>query len=88
MARPLRIEYPGAFYHVINRGLERREIYRSPKDYEYFLGLLAHLHEKYGILIYSYCLMPNHYHLYLQTPTGNLSKAMRQLDGNNGDMTH
>ncbi len=82
MARPLRIEYAGAFYHVINRGLERRDIYRSPKDHDYFLGLLGHIHEKYGIIIHSYCLMPNHYHLYLQTPNANLSKAMRQLDGN------
>lgn len=82
MARPLRIEYQGAFYHVINRGLERREIYRSPKDYDYFLALLGNVHEKYGVIVHSYCLMPNHYHLYLQTPNANLSKAMRQLDGN------
>lgn len=82
MARPLRIEYEGAFYHVINRGLERREIFRQPKDYEYFLGLLEHINEKYGVMVYAFCLMPNHYHLYLQTPQGNLSKAMRQLDGN------
>ena len=82
MARPLRIEYPGAYYHIINRGLERRQIFRSPKDYEYFLGLLEYIHEKYGVVVYSYCLMPNHYHIYLQTPQGNLAKAMRQLDGN------
>ena len=82
MARPLRIEYEGAFYHVINRGLERREIFRQPKDYEYFLGLLEYIYEKYGVIVYAFCLMPNHYHLYLQTPQGNLSKAMRQLDGN------
>jgi len=82
MSRPLRIEYPGAFYHVINRGLERREIFKHPKDYEYFLDLLSHIYEKYGVIVYAYCLMPNHYHLYLQTPQGNLSKAMRQVDGN------
>jgi REP element-mobilizing transposase RayT len=81
MSRPLRIEYPGAFYHVINRGLERREIFRSKQDYEYFLALLSQLHEKYGLLVHSYCLMPNHYHLYLETPNGYLSKIMRQLDG-------
>ncbi len=81
MSRPLRIEYPGAFYHVINRGLERREIFRSKQDYEYFLGQLLQLHEKYDLLVYSYCLMPNHYHLYLETPNGHLSKIMRQLDG-------
>jgi putative transposase len=81
MSRPLRIEYPGAFYHVINRGLERREIFRSKQDYEYFLSLLSQVHEKYGLLAHSYCLMPNHYHLYLETPNGHLSKAMRELDG-------
>lgn len=81
MSRPLRIEYPGAFYHVINRGLERREIFRSKPDYEYFLDLLLQLHEKYGLWVHSYCLMPNHYHLYLETPNGHLSKIMRQLDG-------
>jgi REP element-mobilizing transposase RayT len=81
MSRPLRIEYPGAFYHVINRGLERREIFRSKQDYEYFLGQLLQLNEKYGLLVHSYCLMPNHYHLYLETPNGHLSKIMRQLDG-------
>ncbi|MDR3642388.1 MAG: transposase [Candidatus Doudnabacteria bacterium] len=82
MARPLRIEYPGAFYHVINRGLEKREIYRTDKDREYFLELLEHLHEKYGLWVHSYCLMPNHYHIYLETPNGQLSRIMRQLDGN------
>ncbi len=82
MARPLRIEYPGAFYHIINRGLERREVYRTEQDYEYFLELLENMHEKYGLWVHSYCLMSNHYHLYLETPNGNLSKIMRQLDGN------
>ena len=82
MARPLRIEYSGACYHIINRGLERRDIFRHPKDYEYFLGLLNHIYEKYGVVLYAYCLMPNHYHLFLKTPQGNLKSAMRQLDGN------
>ena len=82
MARPLRIEYPGAYYHLINRGLERRDTFRHLKDYEYFLGLLERIKEKYGIVVHAFCLMPNHYHLFIQTPQGNLSKAMRQLDGN------
>jgi len=50
MDRPLRIEYQGAYYQVINRGLERREIFRNPKDYGYFLGLLSHIYEKYGVI--------------------------------------
>ncbi len=81
MARPLRIEYPGAYYHVINRGLERRDIFKNNKDYEYFLLLLNKLSLKYNLIVHSYCLMTNHYHLYLETPNGNLSKIMRQLDG-------
>lgn len=81
MARPLRIEYPGAFYHVMNRGLERREIFRSSQDYEKFLTLFDPLFDRYQIRIHSYCLMPNHYHLYIETPQGHLSKIMRQLDG-------
>jgi len=81
MSRPLRIEYPGAFYHVMNRGLERRDIFNTPENFQYFLGLLSALHEKYGLMVHSYCLMSNHYHLYIETPNGDLSKIMRQLDG-------
>src|SRR3989338_4817159 len=81
MARPLRIEYAGAFYHVMNRGLERREIFQSSQDYEKFLTLLDPLFDRYQVRLHSYCLMPNHYHLYVETPQGYLSKIMRQLDG-------
>ncbi len=81
MARPLRIEYEGAFYHVLNRGLEQREIFRDSKDYEKFLSILEALHDRYKIRVHSYCLMPNHYHLYLETPQGKLSRVMQQLDG-------
>jgi REP element-mobilizing transposase RayT len=81
MARPLRVEYEGAFYHVLNRGLERREIFRDRKDYEKFLSILSGLHGRYKIRVHSYCLMPNHYHLYLETPQGKLSRVMQQLDG-------
>lgn len=81
MARPLRIEYPGAFYHVMNRGLERREIIRDPKDYEKFLKVLADVQKPAGFICHSYCLMPNHYHLFLETPQGNLSKIMQETNG-------
>ncbi len=81
MSRPLRIEYPGAHYHVINRGLERREIFKSPKDYQYFLSLLDQMYLKYNLVVHSYCLMPNHYHLYVETPIAQLAQIMRQLDG-------
>lgn len=81
MSRPLRIEYPGAYYHIINRGLERRDIFESPKDYEYFLSLLDQMYLKYNLIVHSYCLMPNHYHLYAETPNAQLAQIMRQLDG-------
>ena len=81
MARPLRIEYEGAFYHVMNRGLERREILQEERDYEKFLELLEDTHQQYHFKVHSYCLMPNHYHLYLETPQGDLSRGMRHIDG-------
>ncbi len=81
MARPLRIEYPGAFYHVYTRGLERREIFRDPKDYEKFLIILAAVQKSVSFLCHTYCLIPNHYHLYLETPQGNLSKIMQETNG-------
>ena len=81
MARPLRIEYPGAFYHVMNRGLERREIFRDKKDYEAFLHLCVAIHKRFKVIFHAYSLMTNHYHLMLETPEGNLSRAMRHLDG-------
>lgn len=81
MARPLRIAYPGAFYHVLNRGLERRAVFRDGSDYASFLEVLERLHPSYGVRVHSYCLMPTHYHLLLETPRGNLSRVMQQLDG-------
>ncbi len=81
MARPLRIEYPGAFYHVINRGLERREIFRHQKDYEAFLNLCLEIHKRFKVIFHAYSLMPNHYHLMVETPERNLSRAMRHLNG-------
>jgi len=81
MARPLRIQFEGAFYHVLNRGLERKTIFRTKSDYETFLKLLRLLHSRFDFKVHSYCLMPNHYHLYLETPKPNLSRFMRELNG-------
>ena len=81
MARPLRIEYPGAFYHVMNRGLEYRKIYREKKDSEKFLHIFLKAKHKYAVKLHAYCLMPNHYHLLVETPEGRLNQAMRHLDG-------
>lgn len=81
MARPLRIEYPGAHYHVMNRGLSRRDIFLDDKGRERFLDLLSDISRLWKVEIYAYCLMDNHYHLLLQTPQGGLGRAMRHLDG-------
>jgi REP element-mobilizing transposase RayT len=81
MARPLRIEYPGAFYHVINRGQSRRDIFLEDKGRQSFLDLLAEIARLWKIEIYAYCLMSNHYHLLVSTPAAGLSRAMRHLDG-------
>lgn len=81
MARPLRIEYDGALYHITSRGNARKAIYRDEQDRERFLEALQRVNKKYNWLCHAYCLMNNHYHLILETPDGNLSKGMRQLNG-------
>ena len=81
MARPLRIEYPGAWYHVMNRGAGRKKIFNATPHYELFLTLLEEVSERFGAEIHAYCLMGNHYHLLLHTPEGNLQRSMRHLNG-------
>ncbi len=80
MARPLRIEYEGAWYHVMNRGAARQATFRSKQHYELFLHLLLEINRRFQVEIHAYCLMPNHYHLLIRTPLANLSKAMRHLN--------
>jgi putative transposase len=81
MSRPLRIEYPNAFYHVMNRGLGRQRIYLIDDDYGMFLDALQESSKLYNLRVIAFCLMPNHYHLLVQTPKANLSRAMRHLNG-------
>jgi REP element-mobilizing transposase RayT len=81
MARPLRIEFPGALYHITSRGDGRDDIYRGDGDRRLFLGLLTEVCERFNWWGHAYCLMTNHYHLLMETPDGNLSKGMRQLNG-------
>lgn len=81
MSRPLRIEYPGAYYHVMNRGLAHGKIFLNDADRERFLELVSEICHLWGLGVYVYCLMGTHYHLLLQTPGGGLSRAMRHLDG-------
>jgi REP element-mobilizing transposase RayT len=81
MARPLRITYPGAFYHVTSRGNEKKAIFKSQADREKFLFYLESATRRYDAVIHVYCLMDNHYHLLLETPSGNLSQIMRHING-------
>ena len=81
MARPLRVQYPGAFYHVMNRGSGRQTIFYNPLHYNLFFKVLEESVALWEIRIHAFSLMPNHYHLLLETPLGNLSRAMRHIDG-------
>ncbi|HXK30259.1 MAG TPA: transposase [Candidatus Binatia bacterium] len=81
MARPLRIQYPGAVYHVMNRGGARQKIFLEKEDYEASFKSIREIHERWRVEIFAYCLMGNHYHICLRTPEGNLSRVMRHLDG-------
>ena len=81
MARPLRLEFPGAIYHVTSRGNGGSDIYASDEDRMAFLNTLTLVVERFGWRCHSYCLMGNHYHLLIETPRANLSAGMRQLNG-------
>ena len=81
MSRPLRILFPGAWYHMMNRGAGYRAIFRDPSHYKIFLSLLGELDETYGFETHAYCLLSNHYHLLIRTPRVNLDRAMRHLNG-------
>ena len=81
MSRPLRIQYPGAVYHIMNRGRARQLTFVDDADYRAFLQALAEAHRLWNIEVFAYSLMGNHYHLCLRTPKGNLSRIMRHVDG-------
>lgn len=81
MSRPIRIAYPGAWYHVMNRGRRAEDIYLDKLDYKAFIELLQETSEAWNIRIAAYCLMPNHYHMLIHTPEGNVSRAMRHING-------
>ena len=80
MARPLRIEYPGAFYHVMHRGNAGSDIFKSIRDREKFLEYIGKAVERYDIKVHTYCLMTNHYHLLIETPHPNLSQAIKWIN--------
>ena len=79
MARKPRIEFPGAFYHVITRGNNRQKIFADDEDYKYFLGRLNHYKERFKFVLFAYVLMPNHIHLLLETGEVPLSRIMQSL---------
>lgn len=81
MARPLRIQFPGAFYHVTSRGNERRDIFIDDTDRKKFLSYIQTSYERYNPVFHAYCLMDNHYHILLETPEGNLSRIIRHING-------
>ncbi len=81
MARPLRIEFAGALYHVTSRGDGREDIYLDDEDRRIYLEVLRDVCERFNWVVHAYCLMTNHYHLLIETPDSNLSMGMRQLNG-------
>jgi REP element-mobilizing transposase RayT len=81
MARPLRLEFVGAIYHLTSRGNARQKVFFSGADRELFLSTLAGVVSRYGWICHAYCFMANHYHLLIETPKANLSIGMRQLNG-------
>jgi REP element-mobilizing transposase RayT len=81
MARPLRIEFPGAVYHLTSRGNARLPIFEDDNDRRRFLDILGEVVDRYNWLCYAWCLMDNHYHLLIETLDGNLSLGMRHLNG-------
>ena len=81
MARPLRLEFPGAIYHITSRGDRQEAIYEDDADRHQWLDILSRVCERYNWRVNAYCLMDNHYHIVLETADGNLSKGMRQLNG-------
>ena len=81
MSRPLRFQFSGGVYHVTSRGNDRRIVFRDDHDRRRFLELLEHVSTRFDWEIFAYCLMNNHYHLFLETPEASLARGMRDLNG-------
>lgn len=80
MARPVRVDVNGGWYHVTARGIERRAIFEDVRDHEHFRELLPAMGERYGVQVHAYVLMGNHYHLLIRTPQANASAAIQWLN--------
>jgi len=81
MARPLRIEFAGALYHLTSRGDRREDIFPGDYDRKDWLEILGNVCSRFNWVVHAYCQMSNHYHLLVETVDGNLSRGMRQLNG-------
>lgn len=81
MARPLRVEFEGAVYHITSRVNAGQVIFLDDSDRLHLLDVLREVVERFGWICYAYCLMSNHYHLLIETPRANLSRGMRHLNG-------
>jgi len=81
MSRPLRIDYPNAWHHVMNRVRRGTDLFVDKTDYQQFIDLLQATAELFNVNVAAFCLMPTHYHLMVQTPDANLSRCMRHLNG-------
>lgn len=80
MTRPLRIQYPGAMYHIISRGIGRMTIFHNEKDWKKFIQFMERVIKKYNWICHAYCLMGSHYHLLLETPDANMAVGMKYLN--------
>jgi len=81
MSRPLRIDYPNAWHHVMNRARRGVNLFVDKADYQQFIDLLQETADLFKVNVAAFCLMPTHYHLMVQTPDANLSRCMRHLNG-------
>jgi len=80
VARPLRIQFEGAMYHVFSRGNEKRPLFHTRADREKFLEIIEAAHKRFGLVLHAYCLMDNHYHFVIETPHANISQAMQLIN--------
>ncbi|MGR3319159.1 MAG: transposase [Candidatus Anammoxibacter sp.] len=80
MTRPLRVEYPGAFYHVFSRGNAGEKVFKGERDKEKFLEYMGKFTERFSVVMHTYCIMSNHYHLLIETQEANLSAAIQWLN--------
>ena len=81
MSRPLRIDYPNAWHHVMNRARRGANLFVDKADYQQFIDLLQETADLFNVNVAAYCLMPSHYHLMVHSPDANLSRCMRHLNG-------